>query len=85
MTPSTTTTNTNGKPIKGEKTLFVLWYLQGSNMHPLTKNFYFEGDVHQAAARAKRHLEVQGGCRFIRVVPFITDLDKADNFLLEPK
>jgi hypothetical protein len=59
---------------KDKPSLFCLWYRENSNPHPLTKYFWFTGDLRGAIARGRLHCE-RLGQRFIHVRPFLTDLD----------
>lgn len=76
MTPTTETVKPGipEEATKAKPRLFTLTYRQGINPHPMMKNFEFIGDIHDAVRRAKRHCEVMNMV-FIRVTPFIADLD----------
>lgn len=58
---------------ENKKFLWVLHYRKGNNPHPMTKQFFCEGELRSVVERAKKHCETVGE-RFVRVEPFITDL-----------
>lgn len=79
---ATTNQTSSTPPPQNGSILWTLWYRKGNNPHPLTLNFNLASqDWRVACERAKRHCEVMN-YRFIHVAPFLTDLDKAENFLL---
>lgn len=59
------------------KVLYTLYYRQGMNPHPLQKNFYFEGDLHSAIVRSRKHCELMG-IKFISVRPFLSNIDEEE-------
>lgn len=80
MTPTETKTppSKNGSPKDGA-IVWTLYYIRGGP-HTQTTHFMLNGDLRAAYARAKRHCEVMN-YRFVRVEPFLIDLDSAENFL----
>ena len=56
------------------ESLFVLWYREGRDPRGKPLHFRFSGTIHQAIAKTKSYCE-QMGYRWIRVDPFLTDLD----------
>jgi hypothetical protein len=58
--------------IRVEKRAYTLWYRYRATA-PFSKNFYYEGDLHDAAEAGRRHCQIMG-FRFVIVRPFIIDL-----------
>jgi hypothetical protein len=57
---------------------YIGWYLQG-NQNPLHKVFEFKGNLPDAIDRFKKHCE-RMGIKFIRVRPFLVNLDKQEEY-----
>lgn len=62
---------------KGNAQLYVLWYRERANPHPLNKFFPHKGDLNSAIARGRQHCMTVNQV-FIHVRPFITDLDQEE-------
>lgn len=56
------------------RNLYVLYYIQGGNPHHQTENFFYDGGFKGAIARAHSYCD-KTTKRFIKVTPFLTDLD----------
>ena len=64
-----------GVPGNGDKpTLYVLYFRQGRNPHPMVKYFFFKGNIKEAMTRTQNHCETMG-VKFLRVEPFLSNLD----------
>lgn len=61
---------------------FTLIYLHGRNHNALFKHFHFSGTLKEAVERGKKHCEVMG-YRFLRIDPFISDLDGDERFRMD--
>lgn len=67
--------------------LYTLYYRQGNNPHPMSKNFFTNhASLQDIVLQAKKHCETLG-VRFVRVVPFLNDLraDERKHMNLEPE
>jgi hypothetical protein len=67
--------------------MYTLFYRQGNNPHPMQKNFFSSGkDLSETVLLAKKHCETVG-VRFVRVVPFISNLraDERKHMNLDPE
>ena len=60
--------------------IFVIYYIQGRQVQQ--KFFNFSGTLKEAVERAKKHCEVMG-LRWLRLDPFISDLDADERFRTE--
>lgn len=58
--------------------LWVLHYRQGQNPSPMQKNFESAGTIARIVDRAKRHCDAMG-YRFIKVQPFLSNLQTDEN------
>lgn len=54
--------------------LFILYYVQGRNVHHQSENFFHDGDLRSAIKRSQEYC-TNTGKRWLRTSPFLTDLD----------
>jgi hypothetical protein len=67
-----------GKPLESGEVLYTLFYRQGNNPHPLQLNFILKTtEMRVVMERTKKHCDLMN-YRFVRVQPFMTDLDRAE-------
>lgn len=77
MTPTKTITpSVPSVPIPNgtSDSYYTLFYRQGRNPHPMTKNFHHTGSIRDVVERAKKHCEVLGA-RFVRIEPLFSNLE----------
>lgn len=63
-------------------TQYLLYYRKTSSPHPEFISFFMKTtNMRKVMERARRHCEVMN-YRFVQVVPFVVDLDKTENFMI---
>ena len=61
---------------------YILYYRKTSSPHPEFLTFFMKTtNMRKVMERARRHCEVMN-YRFVQVTPFVVDLDKAENFMI---
>ena len=61
---------------------YILYYRKTSSPHPEFISFFMKTtNMRKVMERARRHCEVMN-YRFVQVAPFVVDLDKAENFMI---
>ena len=61
---------------------YILYYRKTSSPHPEFISFFMKTtNMRKVMERARRHCEVMN-YRFVLVAPFVVDLDKAENFMI---
>ena len=67
-----------GKPLESGEIIYTLFYRVSNNPYPLVINFVLKTtDMKVVMERTKRHCDLMN-YRFVRVQPFMTDIDKAE-------
>lgn len=74
MTPQKAITPSAPFSTGNSESYYTLFYRQGRNPHPMTKNFHHIGSLRDVVDRAKKHCEVLGA-RFVRIEPLFSNLE----------
>lgn len=76
LTPTIENPSSPGMPaveVESKKNLYTLFYIRGNAHHLYSKTFFHQGEFKSVIERGKRHCDAMS-YRFIKVIPFISDL-----------